>query len=311
MTDRVSLGQACTPARAPVPLRLEATAQALLAPLIEAGRGDLVDDYAGPLTVATVAMLLGVEEGDVETLGELSRFQAQLMSAVGVRNKRSAKARAAYDEALASISELLKSKTLKGCASVPLPAQLADIDLTGVDRAHSAAVLLIAGHATTASLIAHSIYSVMQHPRYLVRLRNDESFALTFLEEVLRTRPAAHRKAPAVTADAKLLGAISVPVAAQLPAFDGQVVDNTLMIVPSDLARLSLGSKPEIYSCLGNWLARLEGAAALSVFARSVELVSFDPDAPLTPATGGEFDEIGVEHLRVLLRPLCSATVRH
>lgn len=67
------------PAVAPMAPWIEAKATALLEKLLAAGGGELVNDFAGPLTIAVIAHLLGIDALEVEQLRGLTKRNAELV----------------------------------------------------------------------------------------------------------------------------------------------------------------------------------------------------------------------------------------
>lgn len=79
---------------------------------------------------------------------------------------------------------------------------------------------------------------------------------------------------------------------------DGEAFD------PGREARLHSAFGRGVHSCLGSWLARLEGRTAFGVVAGLAAEIALDPDTAPTPLTGGTFNEFGFQHLPLRVRGL-------
>jgi len=179
---------------APYGPRISQIAEELLDAAMERGRCDIVDDFAGPLTVATIALLLGIPVEDVERLRQLTRRSQDYVLAIRLGKEPTVEARSANQALLTFMSELARAETYTNGGVVSILAeQLAQAELNEEEYANFAVLLFVAGHTTTTNLIGNAIYMLADRPADLQRMRADESFIRPFLDEVLRTRPSFHR----------------------------------------------------------------------------------------------------------------------
>ena len=291
----------------PLRARIAEQAETLLGLVLHAQGCDIIDDFAGPLTVAMIGLMLGIPVLEVERLRELTRLQMDFVLAIRLGRPPTAEARLASERLTDFTAEIIRSRRYEnGGVVAVLAEQLARAELTEADCAQFAVMLLIAGHSTTTNLIGNSIFLLAQRPQDLDRLQADESFAPAFVEEVLRTRPSFHRSIRVTTRDVEVAGEI-IPAGAVVRLLlasanrDPASFQDPETFNPDVKRRQHLSFGQGIHSCLGSWLARLEAATALGVFARHIAAVAIDPDRPLVPVSGGTFNEFGFEHLPVRL----------
>ena len=149
---------------------------------------DLIEAFAFPLPVIVICELLGVPAGDRDSFKEWSHA---MLASVGEPGQF----RAAGD-----LDVLLLQRAARGEAETPaddLVSALIAVRDAG-DSAEQAEefderelvamlfLLLVAGHETTANLIASGTLALLTHPAELDRLRGDPSLLPRAVEELLR-----------------------------------------------------------------------------------------------------------------------------
>ncbi len=168
-------------------------------------------------------------------------------------------------------SRLLKSTT-------DLARRVDAGDLTAGDAAQMGVLLLIAGHETTANMIALGTLALLQHPEQLARLRNCEDPALisSAVEELLRYLTITHdgRKRIA-TEDIEIAGQTikageGVIVATDLGNRDPEAFENPDTLDLERDARHHVAFGFGVHQCLGQPLARMELQVAYSTLFRRV-----------------------------------------
>ena len=284
-------------------------AAALAAPLAAAGQCDVVGDFAGPLTIGMIGLILGINVDQVERLRALTHARAEAVLAMRLGKTPSENAQRANVELL----ELMRALSapgahVEGGVVAALAEQCAQGALTEEQFVAFVVLLFAAGHSTTTNLIANAIYMLTQRPDLLKRLRADESFAAPFIEEVLRMRPSFHRL-QRVTTQAVELGDVAIPAGAVVRVLiasanrDPEFYEDAETFDPDQSRRAHIAFGRGIHTCLGSWLARLEALVALKIFVGLVDGVSLDPERSAVPLSGGTFNEFGFSHLPVRLRP--------
>jgi cytochrome P450 len=222
---------------------------------------DLVEAFALPVPSLVICELLGVPYADHEFF--------QLNSKTLIRRSATAEQRGGAFEALHRyLDELLSAKM-----AVPredLLSQLAERvragELTQSEAAGMGVLLLIAGHETTANMIALGTLALLEHPEQLTLLRDadDPKLIAGAVEELLRYLNITHNgRRRLALADIELDGQI-------IRAGEGMIMANDIgnrdPAVFSDPDRLDLRRDARrhiafgfgVHQCLGQPLARME-----------------------------------------------------
>ena len=282
----------------------------LLDELVAAGACDIVDDFAGPLTVSVSSRLFGIAVNDVQQLRTWTKLSAEYQRALRLGTQAPEGAEDAFRQLFHFAGELVGSNTSQADTVVARLAKLTTGgELTREQSARFMVLLLVAGHSTTTNLIANSTYVLTQHPQYLDRLRGDPSFAEKMIEEVLRYRPSFQRIPRVATGDIEVSGT-TIPAGSTVYMLlgsanrDPQTFDDPEAFNPDQLRKMHMSFGHGIHTCLGQWLARLEGRLAVQSLAARVGSVMLDPGNRPDHLSGGTGNEFGFHHLPVRLVPL-------
>ncbi|MBB6405120.1 cytochrome P450 [Arthrobacter sp. AZCC_0090] len=234
---------------------------------------DLVEAFALPVPSLVICELLGVPYSDHDF------FQAN--SKIFVKRGVSAEDRGAAMGALMGyLHGLLTLKLEQPGEDVftDLARRVDAGDLTADDAAQMGVLLLIAGHETTANMIALGTLALLEHPEQLAHLRDsgDPAFVSSAVEELLRYLTITHdgRKRVA-TEDIEIAGET-------IKAGDGVIIatdlgnrDPLAFPEPASLdlerdARHHVAFGFGVHQCLGQPLARMELQVAYSTLFRRV-----------------------------------------
>lgn len=271
--------------------------------LLIAGTCDIVSDFAGPLTVTMIGLMLGIPVLQVEKLREMTKLHLEFVLAKRLGREPSAAAITATEGLDDFVLGLIRSGNYeKGSVVARLAEFLQRGELSEEECTQFVVLLLIAGHTTTSNLISSAIYMIAQRPADLDRLNSDQAFVTPFIEEVLRTRPSFHRNTRVTTREVEVAGemipagslvVLLIASANRDPAFfeDAETFD------PDKKRRHNFSFGHGIHTCMGNWLARLEAATAVETFAHRVGKVALLPERPVLALSGGTFNEFGFESL--------------
>jgi cytochrome P450 len=256
----------------------------LLADLIARPQpADLVEHFALPIPSTVIARLLGVPYEDHEyfqtrgrrMLSRSSTLQESAQAVVDLREYigRLATARRT-DPGDDVLSRLVVERELTG------ELDHEDVKSTGL-------LLLVAGHETTANMIALSVAALLRHPDQLELLRADPAAITDAVEELLRFLSVVHTGVPRVALEDVEIAGVTIArgegVIASIPAANW---DPSQFESPHELdlrrdARRHVAFGHGIHQCLGQPLARLELDIALTT------LLARLPD--LRAAEGEEF----------------------
>ncbi|WP_158895161.1 cytochrome P450 [Amycolatopsis anabasis] len=216
---------------------------------------DLVKEFALPVPSLVICELLGVPYADRETFQVNS---AQLM----VRDQTLDEKMAAFVAMNTYLAELVTRKRAD-----PGEDLLSDLarqdDLTIEELTGIGFLLLLAGHETTANMLALGTFALLEHPEQLAELRADPGLMPDAVEELMRYLSVADVFYRYATEDLELGGetiAKGSTVAISLLAAnrDPRRFDNPDTLDFHRKARGHLAFGHGIHQCLGQQLARIE-----------------------------------------------------
>ncbi|MFI0906536.1 cytochrome P450 [Streptomyces sioyaensis] len=216
---------------------------------------DLVKEFALPVPSLVICELLGVPYADRET------FQVNSAKFM-VKDQSLEEKMAAYGALTTYLAELVTRKR-----AAPGDDILSDLarqdDLTIEELTGAAFLLLLAGHETTANMLALGTFALLEHPEQLAELRANPDLLPDAVEELMRYLSVVDILYRYATEDIELGGEIigkgSTVVVSFLAAnHDPQRFENpdTLDIHRKARGHLSFGHG--IHQCLGQQLARIE-----------------------------------------------------
>ncbi|MFE3877724.1 cytochrome P450 [Kitasatospora sp. NPDC059146] len=237
-----------------------------------AGRttADLVTEFALPVPSLVICELLGVPYQDRDRFQGLSRT---LLS----RDSTVEELRVAQDEVQDYLRDLTARKRAQPEDDV-LSRLAARDDLSPDDVASTGVLLLVAGHETTANMIALSTALLLEHPEQVARLA-DPAALPGAVEELLRLLTIVHTGLPRVAVEDVELGGVTVRagegVIAMLSTanreeavFGGAGHRSTDELDLDRDARRHLAFGFGVHQCLGQPLARAELQIALETLFR-------------------------------------------
>lgn len=231
------------------------------------GPVDLVAEFAHPLPVKVICELLGVPGDRRDEFGKWAKVVLNGDSYGPEEYVGS------ITDMMAFIHELIEAKRAR-----PTDDLLSDLVAVrdGADRLSEdeltsmVQLLLVAGHETTANLIALGVDALLRHPEQHALLVAEPHRLPAAIEEFLRYDPPVLISMPSVTRAPVTVGGVEIPAGAQvLSALWAANHDDGRFSDPDDLdiARTEVASHIAfghgIHHCLGAPLARLEARIAL------------------------------------------------
>lgn len=228
---------------------------------------DLVQEFALPVPSLVICELLGVPYAD---RGNFQVNSARFLEKDIPLDEKMA----AYGALTTYLSDLVTRKR-----AAPGDDILSDLarhdDLTVEELTGSAFLLLLAGHETTANMLALGTFALLQHPEQLAELRADPALLPDAVEELMRYLSVVDILYRYATEDLELGGETirkgSTVVVSLLAANrDPQRFDepDTLDIRRKPRGHLAFGHG--FHHCLGNQLARIEMRAGFAALLRRV-----------------------------------------
>jgi cytochrome P450 len=263
----------------------------LLDQAAEAGTCDLRPVLAAPLPALVIARMLGVPGEDLARFRAWSDDLAGLIFAVEARPdapglvERSTAGARAMESYLTGLLEHYRRHPADNLLSSLGPLAGSTSGLSDREVAGAAMLLLFAGHETTATLIANSVWCLLGHPDQLRRVGSDPALWPSAIEELLRYEAPSKVMVRKVGAPTELAGRRLTPGQTVFVVIAAANRDDAVFPDPDDL---DLGRHPNPHlafgwgrhHCLGAALARLEARVCLSsLFARFPRL-NTTSDAP-------------------------------
>ncbi|HEV3359054.1 MAG TPA: cytochrome P450 [Pseudonocardiaceae bacterium] len=242
---------------------------------------DLVDAFALPVPSLVICALLGVPYADHEF------FQAN--STVMIRRDAEPEERAAGHRALIGYLDNLMGEKLARPADDLLSGLAQRVtagELTRSDAAQMGVLLLLAGHETTANMIALGTLALLEHPDQLALLRDKDDPALvaSSVEELLRYLNITHNGRRRVAlADIEIAGETIRAGEGVIMANDIGNRDVTQFADPDRLdltrdARHHVAFGFGVHQCLGQPLARMELQVVYSTLYRRMPTLRLAAD---------------------------------
>ncbi|MFF5205776.1 cytochrome P450 [Streptosporangium sp. NPDC000396] len=242
------------------------TAERLDAMELDGPPTDLVQSFALPIPSLVICELLGVPYAD------RSQFQWDSTALLNL-DSTPGEAEAATANLMGYLLDLVRHKRAKPAddliGGLLESGGLTDEELTGISM-----LLLVAGHETTANMIALGTFALLANPSQLAAVRDDPSVVDGAVEELLRYLTIAHL-GPIRTAleDVELDGRLikagqSVMLALTAANRDQERFDapGTLDVTRPSTGHLSFGHG--VHQCLGQQLARTEMSIAYPALLR-------------------------------------------
>jgi len=259
-------------------LRPRAThmAQELLDAVKARGGGDLVDDFALVFPLGVICELLGVPRQDGAEFHAWSNTIVAPIAGVEMES--------AFTDMTAYLRTLVSAKRadpgddlLSGLITDVTDDKLTDDELVGM-----AFLLLIAGHSTTAAMIASATLKLMRRPHLLATLRDDPGQIPSAVEEFIR------QDSPVQVTTERFATATTTIGDVQIARGDMVIV--ALNSANRDAARFSMPDEFDlsrdtsghlgwgfgIHRCVGAPLARLEAQIALRALIEVIPNVEFE-----------------------------------
>lgn len=244
-----------------------------------AGRAELRQGFAGPMSAAIVTRALGL--GGEEVGKVLAWYESIVASVTEITAGRgpTAAGQSAYD----GLRERLGTVTRAGDRSSLLSSVAADSSLSVDQIVANAAVLLFGGIETTEGMIANATLMLLGRPEELARVGANPTALGAAIEESLRLEPAAAVIDRYATADVRLGGAaigrgelvrISLAAANRDPAVFAKPDE----FDPRRSRRGNVAFAQGPHVCVGVHLARLEARAALTALFDRLRDLALDPE---------------------------------
>lgn len=247
---------------------------------------DLVEAFALPMPSLVICQLLGVAYSDHDFFQDNSRILIKRDNDPQERND-------AFRRLLDYLDDLMGEKLATPADDVlsGLAVRVKAGELTRHEAAQMGVLLLIAGHETTANMIALGTLALLEHPAQLALLRDsdDPRLVASAVEELLRYLNIVHNGRRRVALE-------DIDIAGRrVRAGDGLVIANDIANRDPDVfpepdrldierdARQHVAFGFGVHQCLGQPLARLELQVVYSTLYRRVPTLRLAADIDQIP----------------------------
>jgi cytochrome P450 len=245
-----------------------------------AGSFDVVSQFGYPLPVRIITELLGVPQADHELCeGWSRRLVRGLDPGMAVTDPDEIEdirqAIVEFDEYFSALIARRRTEPGDDLLSNLVQIEEQGDKLTREELISTCTLLLVAGHETTANLIANGVLALLRHPDQLAELRADPSLVAGVVEETLRYDPPVQLTSR-VAREPLRFGEVEVPEDGLLMIMLAAANRDPAVFADPDRfdihrdARAHLSFAAGVHYCLGAGLARLEAGIALSAFATRV-----------------------------------------
>lgn len=293
----------------PFAAEIERRAEVLIDALIAKGGGDVVEEFAIPLSIATISAMIDVPNEDEEKMKfwsdeTFSYFGRLARNAPGTgTDEQSAMAFFAYLKEAMERLYLSNSQSIGGHIARMWKEGL----LSEKEAKELCAFVFIAGHDTTTILVANAFRMFAEHPHLVQRIRENEADADKFVEEVARYRGTVQRVSR-MTTEATTVAGVELPKGAVVRLLLSSANRDSRKFAAGDTFNIDrdttghLGFGNGMHKCLGQPLAKLETLIATRLVARKVSDIVLDPAQPIEYVRGNNLTNSGPAHLFVKLR---------
>jgi cytochrome P450 len=249
--------------------RIQEIADELIDRVSAAGEMELVSTFAFPLPITVIAELLGVPAADRDRFREWSAAMVSPALAVAEADQADALLNAFVDYLRALFAERRREPG-EDLVSALVAVEDGGDTLSEEELSSMVALLIVAGHETTVSLIGNAMLALLTHPDQLAELERDPSLLPRAVEELIRFDGPVERTLNRwATADVELRGqtirrgelVIVVLGAADRDPERFEDPDALVLAAERETRQLGFGRGPHF--CLGAPLARLEAEIAV------------------------------------------------
>ncbi|MFI6297347.1 cytochrome P450 [Nonomuraea sp. NPDC050790] len=249
--------------------RIQAIVDDLLDALLAGPKpADLVEEFALPVPSLVICELLGVPYGE---RGFFQRVAAELVMDEG----DPARALAASEELHAYLERLVERRRAEPGDDV-LSRLASDGVLSREEIATTGQLLLVAGHDTTANMIALGAAALLANPAQLAAVRDGSAPPAVVVEELLRYLSVTHTEARRVAREDLVVGERLIREGEGIIVVKSTANrDPSVFTAPDDLDvrrdgrhHLAFGFGP--HQCLGQGLARVELQVVFGTLLRRV-----------------------------------------
>ncbi|WP_375476539.1 cytochrome P450 [uncultured Jatrophihabitans sp.] len=276
------------------------------APVLPAGRADLVTDVAHPVPVLAISLILGMLDADWRRIRELA---ANFLAATGkpeLARQRARELEAYLEEQITRRRGAPATDVLGELVNAELPAD--EEPITAAEFLGMVQLMVVAGHETTVNGMATMTYRLISEPGLKERLLADRSLTDAMIDETLRLHPPVWNMGRTIATDTEVRGTAMCPGEKVMLVYGAANRDPDRFPDPErfDIGRasnqhLTFGSGR--HRCVGEPLAKLELRLTLDYVLDKIPDVELDGE----PVWGGGTNQHGLRSLPVRFTPRAAA----
>lgn len=263
----------------------------LVAPLVERGGCDLIEDLGIAFPIRVVYEVLGVMT-DSRSAAQYSDWGLQILAAMR-RNQTPGTWQGALDASQKlydAIRLAVEERRAAGATGHDLISSLVNAEFEGRrlddhEVTNFVRMLMPAATETTTRTFGSLMVLLLQRPELLERIRNDRRLIGKAIDEVVRFEPVASWKNRLVTRDVEI-GGVKIPEGAFLSVAVGSANRDENVFPDSETfnidrpAKLSFGFGFGPHMCLGLFLAKAEIETVVNALFDLCPNIRFDPTKP-------------------------------
>ena len=250
---------------------IEKVAALLLAEAQKKGEFDLVTDFAFPLPLAIIALIIGVPVSDRDKLKAWSKALVAVIG--GARNLPAlyGAGNAVLDlrAYLTPMIEDRRKNPKDDLLSVMVQAEEEGTKLSTTELLSNLILLIVAGHETTVNLITNSVLCLLKHPDQLALFKEKPELAPSVINEVLRYESPV-QSAPRLANKDVVISGTTIKEGDMVWMILGSANRDEAQFVNADVFDITRTSAHHltfsegIHRCIGASLAEAEGAIAIT-----------------------------------------------
>ena len=240
-------------------------AAGLLDSLLAKGGGDIVDDYAIPLSISTISTMIGVPGEDEDKMKFWSDETFSFFGRLARNAPGTGTDEQSSMEFFAYLKDALQRLYVEGSQSIGghIARMWKEGLLTEKEAKEMCAFAFIAGHDTTTILVANAFRMFAEQPDLVARVRQAPDDAERFIEEVARYRGTVQRVSRVTTEEVEVAG-VTLPKGAIVRLLLSAANRDSRKFADGETFNIDrdttghLGFGNGIHKCLGAPLAKLE-----------------------------------------------------
>jgi pimeloyl-[acyl-carrier protein] synthase len=231
---------------------------------------DVVRDLAEPLPLGMISEIMGVPPEDRAMLRGWSNRAVRAMGIMPSEMERAAGSEAAlkFDEYFRLKLQERKLKPGTDVISCLARAQTRGCEISDDEIVANTTLLFSAGHETTVSLISNGARLLLTHRMQFENLRRNPALMTSAVEEILRYEPPAQFFGRVAIEDVELGGKV-IRRGQTLYILVGAINRDPELFKEPEIFEITRVQNPHLtfghglHSCIGQYLARMEGTIAL------------------------------------------------